>query len=255
MLSASEEKFRELKLPEDRNPSPAPDVSMTKDNKVDMIQPLFDDNAQNKLDEIYLKKKEETAKKSQAMAGNSAAAPREAKLLPSFPAPNKFSTGPHETSPQPKQSSYAQLAKLNGLINNTTGPKITLEGDIAPNLGVEASPLLADYEDMLRAQENRFGALQKENDRLKGLLPDSYTEMRQKNREMAERLTSYEAKILELQNEKKEMNDRLLKKDDDIAFLNKKIQTLKDINKREVEERKKLDGIIEQQYREAMSLD
>ena len=97
--------------------------------------------------------------------------------MPSFPAPNKFSVQPHETSPAPKQSSYAQLAKLNGLINNTAGPRITMEGT-SPTHHLDASPLLADYEDMLRAQESRFSALQKENDRLKGLLPDSYTEMR-----------------------------------------------------------------------------
>lgn len=115
--------------------------------------------------------------------------------------------------------------------------------------------MLADYEDMLRAQEGRFNALQKENDRLKGLLPDSYTEMRQKNREMAERLAKYEEKVMALEDENKDLNEKLLKKDDDIAFLNKKIQQVKDVNAREVEERKKLDGIIEQQYREAMNLD
>ena len=52
-----------------------------------------------------------------------------------------------------------------------------MEGS-SPTHGIDASPMLADYEDMLRAQESRFNLLQKENDRLKGLLPDSYTEMR-----------------------------------------------------------------------------
>ena len=55
-----------MKLPEGRNPSPGAEAEF------DIIQPLFDDNAQNKLDEVYLKKKEETAKKSQAMADSSA---------------------------------------------------------------------------------------------------------------------------------------------------------------------------------------
>ena len=97
-----------------------------------------------------------------------------------------------------------------------------MEGS-SPTHGIDASPMLADYEDMLRAQESRFNLLQKENDRLKGLLPDSYTEMRQKNKEMAERLAGYEEKVIALENDKKEMAERLLQKDDDIAFLNKKI--------------------------------
>ena len=45
--SNSEENFRELKLPEERNPSPD-DRSVevaTKEPKIDIIQPLFDANA------------------------------------------------------------------------------------------------------------------------------------------------------------------------------------------------------------------
>ena len=63
-----------MKLPEGRNPTPAQEAHTAREpeDKFDIIQPLFDDNAQNKLDEVYLKKKEETAKKSQAMADSSA---------------------------------------------------------------------------------------------------------------------------------------------------------------------------------------
>ena len=55
-------------------------------------------------------------------------------LLPSFPAPNKFFAEPHETSPKLAQNSYAQMAKLSGLLKNA-----------------QASPMIADYEDIMQA--------------------------------------------------------------------------------------------------------
>jgi len=79
--------------------------------------------------------------------------------------------------------------------------------------------------------------------------------MRLKNRELQDRLASYEAKNHRLEGEKKGLQESLSKKNDDIVFLNKKIQQMKEVNAREVAERKKLDTVIEQQYREAMNLD
>lgn len=79
--------------------------------------------------------------------------------------------------------------------------------------------------------------------------------MRLKNRELQDRLASYEAKNQRLEGEKKGLQETLTKKNDDIVFLNKKIQQMKEVNAREVAERKKLDTVIEQQYREAMNLD
>ena len=76
-----------------------------------------------------------------------------------------------------------------------------------------------------------------------------------KNRELQDRLASHEAKNHRLEGEKKGLQESLTKKNDDIVFLNKKIQQMKEVNAREVEERKKLDTVIEQQYREAMNLD
>lgn len=44
-------------------------------------------------------------------------------------------------------------------------------------------------------------------------------------------------------------------KDDDIVFLQNKLQQAKDTWQREADEKKKLEAIVEQQYREAMDLD
>ena len=70
-----------------------------------------------------------------------------------------------------------------------------------------------------------------------------------------ERVTNYETRILELENDKAELKALVVKKGEDISFLNRKIQQLKDVNAREVDERKKLDNIVEQQYREHINLE
>lgn len=54
-------------------------------------------------------------------------------------------------------------------------------------------------------QEAKFNQLQLENERLKHFLPDSYTEMRLRERQLQERMCRYEQNIIDYENEKKIM--------------------------------------------------
>jgi len=54
-----------------------------------------------------------------------------------------------------------------------------------------------DITDVLRKQEAKFNELQIENQRLKHFLPDSYTEMKFREKQLQERMARYEATIIE----------------------------------------------------------
>lgn len=56
---------------------------------------------------------------------------------------------------------------------------------------------------MLKMQESKFNELKYENERLKHFLPDSYTEMRLREKQLQERLSRYEQTIIDYENEKK----------------------------------------------------
>lgn len=101
----------------------------------------------------------------------------------------------------------------------------------------------------------RFTNMQLENERLKHFLPESYTEMRQKVKSMQDTIASYEQKIYRQENEKRELHAKLQAKDDDIRFMKSKLDESNSLWRKEVDEKKKLEAIVEQQYREAMDLD
>lgn len=73
-----------------------------------------------------------------------------------------------------------------------------------------------NYALLLKQQELKFNQLQVENERLKHFLPDSYTEMRLRERQLQERMSRYEQSIIDYENEKKALYETLKKKDEDI---------------------------------------
>ena len=51
--------------------------------------------------------------------------------------------------------------------------------------------------------------LEEENQRMKQFLPDSYTEMRTREKQLQERMSRYEQAIVDYENEKKALYDTL----------------------------------------------
>lgn len=90
---------------------------------------------------------------------------------------------------------------------------------------------------------------------MKHFLPDSYTEMRLKERQLAERMTRYEQTIVEFEKEKREIMLVVRKKDEDVFFIKTKYEEANKLWHAENIEKQKLEAIVEQQYRENMELD
>jgi len=67
-------------------------------------------------------------------------------------------------------------------------------------------------------------ALELENDRLKHFLPDRYTEIRLRDKQLQERLSRYECTIVDYENEKKSMSETLKYKEMDIQFIKAKYE-------------------------------
>lgn len=152
-------------------------------------------------------------------------------LLPSYPAPDAEGTN---NFPQAYQNSYLAQARINGIISDGKENRTP-----ATDFGV------IDYEEMLRAQEMRFTNMQLENERLKHFLPESYTEMRLKMKQYDERIAAYERKIFTQENEKKELHAKIRAKDEDLQFMKKKYDDLNNLWQKEIDEKKKLEGIVE----------
>ena len=112
-----------------------------------------------------------------------------------------------------------------------------------------------DYAHLVKQQEAKFNHLQLENERLKHFLPDSYTEMRLREKQLQERLSRYEQSIIDYENEKKALYETLKQKDEDIIFIKSKYEETNALWHQENLEKQKLEAIIEQQYRESMELD
>jgi hypothetical protein len=66
--------------------------------------------------------------------------------------------------------------------------------------------------------------LQLENERLKHFLPDSYTEMRLREKQLQERMSRYEQSIIDYENEKKALTETIKLKDEDIVFIKTKYE-------------------------------
>lgn len=94
-----------------------------------------------------------------------------------------------------------------------------------------------------------------ENERLKHFLPDSYTEMRLRERQLQERMIRYEQNIIDYENEKKIMCETIKQKDEDILFIKGKYEETNTLWHQENKEKQKLEAIIEQQYKESMEMD
>lgn len=108
---------------------------------------------------------------------------------------------------------------------------------------------------LLKQQQHKFNQLQQENERLKHFLPDSYTEMRMREKQLKERLGRYEQQIVDFENEKKALFETIKEKDDDIRFLKEKYEETNALWHKENVQKQKLEAVIEQQYRESMDLD
>jgi predicted pyridoxine 5'-phosphate oxidase superfamily flavin-nucleotide-binding protein len=81
---------------------------------------------------------------------------------------------------------------------------------------------------------------------LKHFLPDSYTEMRLKERQLAERMTRYEQTIVEFEKEKMDMMQAVRKKDEDVFFIKSKYEEDNKLWHAENIEKQKLESIVEQ---------
>lgn len=66
--------------------------------------------------------------------------------------------------------------------------------------------------------------MQLENERLKHFLPDSYTEMRLREKQLQERMSRYEQSIIDYENEKKALTETIKLKDEDIVFIKTKYE-------------------------------
>ena len=108
---------------------------------------------------------------------------------------------------------------------------------------------------MIKVQEQRYRLLQEENDRLRHFLPDSYTEMRMRDKQLQARMSRYESAIVDYENEKKALIETINNKDADITFIKSKYEEANALWHQENIEKQKLETIIEQQYRESMELD
>lgn len=77
---------------------------------------------------------------------------------------------------------------------------------------------------MMKVQEQRNKQLQEENDRLRHFLPDSYTEMRMRDKQLQARMSRYESAIVDYENEKKALMETINNKDADITFIKSKYE-------------------------------
>ena len=57
---------------------------------------------------------------------------------------------------------------------------------------------------------------------MKHFLPDSYTEMRLREKQLQDRMSRYEQSIIDYENEKKALIEQLKQKDRDVVFLKAK---------------------------------
>lgn len=80
---------------------------------------------------------------------------------------------------------------------------------------------------------------------MKHFLPDSYTEMRLRERQLQERMIRYEQNIIDYENEKKIMCETIKQKDEDILFIKGKYEETNALWHQENKEKQKLEAIIE----------
>ena len=113
----------------------------------------------------------------------------------------------------------------------------------------------SDYMALITELQLKNKELLAENNRMKHFLPDSYTEMRLREKQLQDRMSRYEQSIIDYENEKKALIEQLKQKDRDVVFLKAKFEETNTLWHQENLEKQKLEAIIGQQYREAMELD
>jgi hypothetical protein len=112
-----------------------------------------------------------------------------------------------------------------------------------------------DFASLLYSEQMKNKQLVEENKKLRQIMPESYTEMRVRERQVQERMSRYEQAIVDYENEKKSLYETMKLKDEDIAFIKNKYEEANTLWHQENLEKQKLETVIDQQYREAMELD
>ena len=189
----------------------------------ELMMPLFNDKRiEKKLIDDQKRQKEETAKKNK----------------------DRFDleSNTHKTNEKGKLPSYP----IDSIRPNNSSPLL---------IGDYNNQAPQDFTKLLLHQEAKFNQLQLENERLKHFLPDSYTEMRLRERQLQERMIRYEQNIIDYENEKKIMCETIKQKDEDILFIKGKYEETNTLWHQENKEKQKLEAIIEQQYKESMEMD